>query len=283
VTSLPTISIVSPSLNQGVYIREALDSVRMQDYPPIEHLVIDGGSSDCTLDILRSRDGTAVWEYLHWRSEPDRGQSDALNKGFLAARGDVIGWLNSDDRYRPDCFRHVAREFADNPDVDIVYGDSTWIDSAGRVLTIRRETPFRPFILRYHRVLCIPTASLFFRRRIIDAGHLLNEDLHYAMDFDFLVRLALAGYTFRHIPRLLADFRVHPKSKSCSATQKQLEEHNRIAITHSPILRQLAYPSLCRAALGAFRAGAALFRYSEKALRGYYFDQYRIQTLNRAA
>jgi glycosyltransferase involved in cell wall biosynthesis len=281
VTSLPTISIITPSLNQGSYIGEALDSVHMQDYLPLEHLVIDGGSSDRTREILRSRGGSAEWEYLRWCGEADRGQSDALNKGFLSAKGELIGWLNSDDRYRPGCFRRVAGEFADNPDLDVIYGDSTWIDSSGKVFHIRREPPFRRFILLYYRVLCIPTTSLFFRRRVIEAHHLLDENLHYAMDFDFLVRLSLAGYRFKHVPKLFADFRVHAASKSCAFTLRQLEEHDRIAMTRSPLLRQLKYASSRRIAFGALRTSAALLRYSEKALRGYYFDQHRIETLNR--
>lgn len=281
-TSLPAISIITPSLNQGTYIGEALDSVRVQDYLPLEHLVFDGGSSDHTLDILRSRGGSAQWDYLRWCCERDRGQSNALNKGFLSAKGDVIGWLNSDDRYRPGCFRRVAEEFAENLDIDIIYGDSTWIDSSGKVFYIRREPPFRRFILLYHRVLFIPTTSLFFRRRIIDARYLLDENLHYAMDFDFLVRLSLAGYRFKHVSKLFADFRVHAKSKSCAFTSQQIEEHDRIAMLKTPFLRQLEYSSSRRAALGALRTSAALLRYSEKAFRGYYFDQYRLGSLARA-
>lgn len=280
-TTLPRFSIVTPSLNQIAYIGEALWSVRAQRYPEVEHIVMDGASTDGTVDLLRSCSDSSRWPHLRWSSGRDRGQSNALNKGFARAQGDIVGWLNSDDRYRPGCFEYIAKAFAANPGVDIIYGDSTWMDATGKVFRIRREIAFSRFILLYHKILFIPTTSVFFRRRIVEDGNLLDEGLHFAMDYDFFVRLALRGYTFKHVPRLLADFRFHPASKSSIASDQQMREQDEVVQRQSPLLRQLKSTPVRQAALAAMRGSAALLRYSEKAIRGYYFDSLRVATIDR--
>lgn len=275
-----SLSIVTPSFNQAPYIDEALLSVASQGHGDVEHLVMDGGSRDGTLDILRRRSTEIGATHLRWVSEPDDGQSNALNKGFGQARGDIVGWLNSDDRYRPGCFDYITRVFREHPEVDILYGDYTWIDESGRVFRIRREIEFSYFILLYHRVPYIPSTATFFRRRVFDEGHRLDESLHYAMDFDFFVRLAIQGYRFMHVPALLADFRFQPASKTCSAGHKQLEEINTIMHQYSPVLRKLHKPVSRRVTATVLRSCAGALRYSEKLLRGYYFNQFRPATLN---
>jgi glycosyltransferase involved in cell wall biosynthesis len=275
----PSFSIVTPSFNQRAFIGEALLSVKNQEYNKVEHLVIDGGSQDDTAAILHQYANQKCWSHLYWVSEPDRGQSDALNKGFSRVTGDIVGWLNSDDRYRPGCFEYVAEVFAQHPEVDVVYGDYTWIDEAGRVSSIRREIEFNPFILLYHRVLYIPTTATFFRRRIFAEGNRLDERLHYAMDFEFFVRLATDGYRFKHVPAILADFRFQEGSKTCTASHKQLEELNAVMHLYSPVLRKIQRPAPRRIATSVLRSCASVLRYSEKLMRGYYFDQYRPATL----
>jgi hypothetical protein len=193
----------------------------------------------------------------------------------MRAEGDVIGWLNSDDRYRPGCFDRVAEAFRQHPEVDIVYGDYTWIDESGRISRIRREIEFSKFILLYHRVLYIPTTATFFRRRIFEHGHRLDESLHYALDFEFFVRLAARGYRFRHLPSILADFRFQPSSKTCITPHKQLEEVDKVMFLYSPVLRRLQGPGFQLAASALLRSAAATLRYGEKLLRGYYFDRFR--------
>jgi len=272
----PSFSIVTPSFNQGAFIGEALLSVKDQHYVGLEHLVIDGGSSDATTAILRHYSDQERWSHLHWTSEPDRGQSDALNKGFARANGAVVGWLNSDDRYRPGCFERVADVFQRHPEVDVVYGDYTWIDETGRVSRIRREIEFSHFILLYHRVLYIPTTATFFRRRIFEEGNRLDERLHYALDFEFFVRLAARGYRFQHVPAVLADFRFQPASKTCVTPHKQLREKDEIMYLYSPVLRRLRAPASRLVTLALLRASAAALRYSEKLVRGYYFDRLRL-------
>jgi glycosyltransferase involved in cell wall biosynthesis len=266
-------SIVTPSLNQGTFIREALLSVKNQRCGNLEHLVIDGESNDGTTSILRQYSASGGWSHLHWVSEPDHGQSDALNKGFARVGGDIVGWLNSDDRYRVGCFERVAEVFHKHPEVDIVYGDYTCIDKTGRVSQIRREIEFSRFILLYHRVLYIPTTATFFRRRVFEDGNRLDECLHYALDFEFFMRLVVGGYRFRHVSALLADFRMHEASKTCSMPHKQLEEKDEVTQHYSTLLRGIRSIVPRRAALALLRSSAATLRYSEKLIRGYYFDQ----------
>jgi glycosyltransferase involved in cell wall biosynthesis len=265
------ISIVTPSLNQGRYFYEALESVRAQGHTRVEHIVMDGGSTDGTIQLLQSLDGRDEYEYLNWRSQSDGGQSEALNRGFSEVTGEIVGWLNSDDRYRAGCFDYIVKAFDENPDVDVFYGDFTVIDQQGATLQVRREISFNRFILLYHRVSYIPTPATFFRRRVFDDGNRLRPDLHYAMDYEFFLRLADQGYTIRHMPQLLADFRMHPDSKSCSRELMQAREKRQIMASASPITRRIQSPLLRRAAFFATRWAAASMRYLEKLLRGYYF------------
>jgi glycosyltransferase involved in cell wall biosynthesis len=277
-SALPAISIVTPSFNQGTFIREAILSVRQQGYPNCEQLIIDGGSNDETVAVLRELSRGDQGTRLRWVSEPDGGQAHALNKGFARADGDVIGWLNSDDRYRPGTFHSIATLFAQHPEVDVLYGDYAWMDADGRIQRVRREIEFSPFILLYHRVLYIPTTATFFRRRILDEGNLLDESLHYAMDFEFFVRLSCRGYRFMHMRRLLADFRLHEASKTCSTPDKQLQEHNQIMRRYSPVSDYVKGDLPRGLIFGLLRVAAGTLRYSEKLVRGCYFPQPRSLT-----
>jgi glycosyltransferase involved in cell wall biosynthesis len=267
------ISVVTTSLNHRRFIEETLESVRNQSYPDLEHMVMDGGSTDGSVSLLAGKQGLE-WKHLRWSSEADGGQSDAMNQGFRRATGDAIGWLNSDDRYRPGCLAAVARAFAEHPEVDVLYGDFTLMDERGTHLRTRREIEFNPLVLLYHRVPHIPTTATFFRRRIFDEGNFLDESLHYAMDHEFYVRLALRGYRFRHLSAVLADFRLHPGSKTCSMAHKQLEERRLALQRHAPLLQRLQpgiSRTLCVAGL-QIAAGAA--RYGEKLWRGYYLPEW---------
>jgi len=230
------ISIVTPSYNQAGFIVDALKSVQEQQHLDCEHIVVDNCSSDDTLAILN--------KYPHVRllREPDYGQSDALNKGFKMAQGDIIGWLNADDRYLPQCFKTVTDYFTANPQCDVLYGDYRLIDGNGDVLSVRKEVGFDLFMLKYLHVLCIPSTTTFFRRRIFDEGHYLNTSYHYAMDYEFFLRLALEGYHFEHCPSLLADFRTHPDSKSQRETKVQKDEMEKALIEKDMFLNRLKGP-----------------------------------------
>ena len=273
----PLISIVTPSFNQAKFIGEALESVRLQKYPNWEHLVIDGLSTDGTIDLLQHELSANKQQKMLWVSERDSGQSEALNKGFRQATGEIIGWLNSDDRYRPDCFEHILKAFRDNPDADIIYGDYLMVDEAGKVLKTRREIEFSAFVLIYHHVLYIPTTATFFRRRIFEEGNWLDETLQYAMDLDFFIRLSQLGYRFKHVPHLLAEFRLQPRSKTCRAPHQMRLEHRRVVCATAPIVRHLHYPGLRTLAITVLCFAAWIRRYSEKLLRGYYWEHLRVR------
>jgi glycosyltransferase involved in cell wall biosynthesis len=271
----PLISIITPSFNQATFISEALESVRLQNYENWEHLVIDGVSTDGTIDLLGSETTTNRQRKMSWVSERDSGQSEALNKGFRQATGEIVGWLNSDDRYRPNCFAYVVEAFRDNPDADIIYGDYLLVDEVGRALQIRREIEFNAFILLYHHVLYIPTTATFFRRKIFAEGNWLDERLQYAMDLEFFIRLSARGYRFKHVPHLLADFRMQPGSKTCRAPDRQRMEHRQVVRAAAPIVRHLRYSTLSTIVLACLCFIARVRRYSEKLFRGYYWEQRR--------
>src|SRR5215469_6158559 len=273
----PLISIVTPSFNQANFIGEALESVRLQNYENWEHLVIDGLSTDGTIELLQRVFSTTEQEKMLWTSERDSGQSEALNKGFRQATGEIIGWLNSDDRYRPGCFELVQKAFRDNPDADIIYGDYLLVDEVGKVLKIRREIEFSAFILLYHRVLYIPTTATFFRRRIFEEGNWLDETLHYAMDLEFFIRLSERGYRFKHVPHLLAEFRMQPASKTCRSPHQHRMEHRQVVCSAAPILRHSCHPRWRAFMIRALCIIAGIRRYCEKLLRGYYWEDLRLR------
>ena len=235
---------------------------------------MDGGSNDASVQVLTGF-AKACAHTLQWKSEHDRGQSNALNKGFRQAQGEIIGWLNADDRYRPRAFSTVLQVFRAHPEVDVVYGDYTWINAQGETIQQRREIGFSGFVLLYHRVLYIPTTAMFFRRRIIDDGHLLDETLHFSMDFEFFVRLHLQGYQFLHHPAFFGDFRFQPASKTSLHPEKQIREQAQIMRRYSTILRHCPTGVLGACLTRGLRTAAAMRRYGEKAIRGYYLTQFR--------
>ena len=260
---------------------EALESVRQQNYENVEHLVIDACSTDGSVELLKECSSRPEWAHLRWVSEPDSGQSDALNKGFRWASGELVGWLNSDDRYRPGCFELVMKAQEEAPEIDVFYGDYTWIDEQGKLIQVRREIEFSRFILLYHKVLYIPTTSTFFRRRVFEAGNFLNESFHYAMDFEYFVRLAMNGCEFRHISGLCADFRWHSTNKSSLGSQKQRQEHDSVVESLSPLLKNLHPRPVRRAVLIGARQVAGVLRYFEKLMRGYYAEQFQHRQSSR--
>lgn len=205
---LPTVSIVTPSYNHGQFIEETLASVRRQDYPNLEHIVVDGGSTDSTLDILRRYEGTYR---MKWISEKDSGQADAINKGFRLAAGDIVAWLNSDDVYiRKDTVGQIVHRFDARPGVHVIYGNDVLIDESGRFYYLRRSTSFSPEIMFRGNIVSQP--ATFFRRAVVE-HHRLDDTLHYVMDYEYWLRLYFSGFRFLHINRVLAGNRIHPQRK----------------------------------------------------------------------
>lgn len=217
------ISIVTPSLNQGLYLERTIASVWSQDYPHREHIVQDGGSEDDTLSILR-RNGQRVTE---WRSAPDAGQAHAINLGFARSTGEIMAYLNSDDVLMRGALAFVAHFLHDHPEVDVVYSHRIVIDEADREIG--------RWILPQHDagallwIDYVPQETVFWRRRIWErSGSRIDESFHYALDWDLLVRFQRAGARFARLPTFLAAFRCHPAQKTLALRHVGIREVNRI-------------------------------------------------------
>ncbi len=211
------ISIVTPSFNQGKYIERTLLSVLSQSIPDLEYIVMDGGSSDETVDILKKYSSQ-----LTFISEKDRGQAHAVNKGLQMTRGEIIGWLNSDDIYYPDALKTVLDFFEKNPEIDIVYGKANHIDQNDLVL---EAYPTQKWNLKKFRQTCfISQPAVFFRRRVIEQYGLLNEDLNFCMDYEYWLRTALYGARFFYLEKILAGSRLYPETKTLSAPMRANQE-----------------------------------------------------------
>lgn len=206
--SWPRISIVTPSFNQGEFIEETIRSVLLQGYPDLEYFVMDGGSTDRTVEIIRKYE---PW-ITGWVSEKDAGQASAINKGWRRSTGEICGYLNSDDILLKGALCESYRQFLQHPDVDLVYGDSVFTDSSGQVLRPYRARPYDQRSL-FTWSLNIGQPAVFFRRNVFDSTGYLNERLRYTMDFDYWLRISI-HHRFFHIPVPLATMRFQPGAKT---------------------------------------------------------------------
>lgn len=218
---LPTISVITPSYNGAAYLEDALLSVKRQSAVTAEHIVVDAASTDGTLAILQRH------SHLRWISERDGGQSDAINKGFLMATGDLVGWLNADDYYLPGGLAAIARAAEEHPDADVLYGDCLFVDPAGRVVRSKVEHDFDPQVLLNFGCY-IPSTSTFFRRRLIERELLLDCNYRVAMDFEFFARLARLGCSFRYVPQFIAAFRWHHDNVSLRNVERRAVERRMV-------------------------------------------------------
>lgn len=229
----PLVSIVTPSLNQGRFIRETIESILLQDYPYIEHIIIDGGSTDGTLDILKM-----YGDRIFWISEKDKGQSDAINKGWKRARGKIYGWLNSDDTYLPGAITKAVKFLCDNKDVMMVYGEGWHIDEYGKIIQRYPTEPFKLARLAETCFICQPT--VFFRKELIEKIGYLDENLNYCMDYDFWIRAGRI-YSIGYINDYLANSRLYPETKTLGQKAKV---HKEIVHTQCRYFRHVASDSL---------------------------------------
>ena len=226
----PLFSVITPSFNQAEFIGQTIESVLAQRYPNFEHIVVDGGSTDGTVDILRS------YPHLAWTSEPDHGQSDALNKGFARAKGDVIGWINSDDYYAPGAFTTVAGALEHAP---LVLGRCQMVDRMGLPTELIANVEHSWFdILKYWIPDSIPTQpSIFFTRQLLERarrrdGTFVDPGLNYVMDYDLWLRMARHHRFANRVGDVLSYYRMYETNKTGMGWDAVHREASRVFARH---------------------------------------------------
>ncbi len=220
------VSVITPSFRQGRFLEAAMRSVFEQDYPDIEYIVVDGGSQDESVDVIKKYEDQLAW----WVSEPDKGHADALNKGFAQAHGDLLAWLNSDDVYTPGAVREAVEFMQTNPEVSMVYGDGHFIDEQGKVIGKfpARQTDYRRMRQGYVHI-CQP--SSFFRADLFRKVAPIDMSLYFSFDYDMWLKLAALG-PVKYLPRHWSYFRLHGDCKTVLADDQcwpdMLEVHRRL-------------------------------------------------------
>jgi len=219
----PLVSIVTPSFNQARYLEKTIKSVLGQDHPRIEYIIVDGGSADGSLEIIRNYQDKLAW----WVSEKDRGQTDAINKGFARAQGGILAWINSDDTYNPGAVSAAANYLTEHPEIALVYSDCNYIDEDDRIIGQfpAAQTDCRRLRKGY---VHIPQQTMFFRAKYWQELGPLDPSFYFAMDYDLWTRLA-ARAPFKYIPgQTWANFRIHTSGKTVSADDRCWPEMLRV-------------------------------------------------------
>ena len=242
----PLVTIVTPSYNQADYLERTILSVLNQDYPRIEYIVIDGGSTDGSIDIIKRYENRIAF----WISEPDNGQSHAINKGFKHATGEIFNWLNSDDILMPSATSIAVHYLTTYPQYGMVYGDRLVVDQHDQILACIELPSFSRFLYKFGGFL--PQETSFFRRELWRQANGLDEDLHISMDRDLWLKFMKVGRLY-HIPFVLGNWREHASAKSCLSfgacrtsdnghqEKKQVEAKHMGRIYHSAALRRAAH------------------------------------------
>jgi len=223
----PLVTVVTPSYNQGSFIRATIESVLSQDYPHIEYIIMDGGSTDETTAVVQD-----YASRLTFISEKDRGQSHAINKGFQRARGTILSWLNSDDLYLPGAVRTAVRALEEEPKAGAVYGEGYLIDREGKITT--RFPYTEPLNLWKFVYLSdfILQQTVYFRKNVLEEVGYLDEDLHYAMDWDILIRIGLR-YPLVYVPEYMGCLREYAEAKTSSGGIRRAQEIGRMLQRHT--------------------------------------------------
>jgi GT2 family glycosyltransferase len=219
----PSITVVTPSYCQARFLETTIESVTGQGYPALEYVIQDGGSEDGSVDVIRSH----ADDLARWESAPDRGQADAINRGFAGTSGEIMAWLNSDDVLLPGTLAYVARYLARHPNVDAVYGNRLLMDEQGRKIGTWVLPAHDDRALRL--IDFVPQETLFWRRDLWErAGGGLDESLAFALDWDLLLRFAETGARLVRLSRFLAGFRVHDEQKTTTQHDVGIEEADRL-------------------------------------------------------
>ena len=223
----PLVTIITPSYNQGRFIRETIESVLNQDYENIEYIIVDGQSTDETLKIIKQYNGK-----LSYISEKDNGQSDAINKGFKMAHGEIVAWLNSDDVYEPGCIKRAVREFEKNSRLGLIYGDGYILDEQGCKIRGFENTQEFDFwkLVNFWDYIMQPTT--FFRKEFLEKVGYLDVKLNYCMDWDLWIKLASVSEV-KYVPELLACSREYALTKTSTGGEERLEELSKLLRKYS--------------------------------------------------
>ena len=219
---LPLVSIVTPSFNQARFLESTIQSVLSQSYPRLEYIIVDGGSTDGSQDIIKKYSDKLAW----WVSEKDKGQTEALNKGFAHAKGDILAWLNSDDTYLPDAVTSAVQIFREYPQLGLVYGSANFINEAGQIIGKFHAAQTNLHLLRQGYVH-IPQQASFFRGNLWRSVGPLDPTFYFAMDYDLWVRIA-ARSQIKYVPQIWANFRLHTAGKTIAADDRCWPEMLRV-------------------------------------------------------
>src|SRR5215211_4778743 len=216
------VSIVTPSFNQDHYLEETIQSVLSQDYPHVEYMIVDGGSTDGTVNVIKKHKHRLAW----WSSRRDQGQTDAINKGFARAQGDILAWINSDDTYEPGAVTAAVKYLQEHPEVGMVYGDCNYINGSGKVIGKfnSAQTSYRLLRQGYTH---IPQQTMFFRADLWHQVGPLDPSFYFAMDYDLWTWIT-ARAQIKYIPQTWANFRLHIAGKTILADDRCWPEMIRV-------------------------------------------------------
>jgi glycosyltransferase involved in cell wall biosynthesis len=215
------ISIITPSFNQAEFLEDTIQSVLGQKYSDLEYLIVDGGSTDGSVEIIQKYADRLTW----WISEPDGGQAEAINKGFTKATGEIVAWLNSDDLYAPGAIKEATAFLSENPQIGLVYGNAVSFDQEGVPLNDLKFESWGLKELVAFNIICQP--AVFFRRDVLEKAGYLNESYHLLLDHEFWLRMARKT-RIQHIEREWAFARHHPDAKNVSRANEFSDEVIRI-------------------------------------------------------